>query len=83
VKRHQGWQQVLFSSPVAITAGTTYIAAFFSSAGNYTSTTNYFTTSVVDGPITALADWNKMAPMGFINIQPHPHSLPHIPKSNY
>jgi hypothetical protein len=51
-----GWQQVLFSSPVAITAGTTYIAAYFSSAGNYTSTTNYFTTSVVNGPITALAD---------------------------
>ena len=51
-----GWQQVLFSTPVAITAGTTYVAAYFSSSGNYTSTTNYFTTAVVDGPITALAD---------------------------
>ncbi len=51
-----GWQQVLFSSPVAITAGTTYVAAYFSSSGKYTSTTNYFTTAVVDGPITALAD---------------------------
>ena len=51
-----GWQQVLFSSPVAITAGTTYVAAYFSSPGNYTSTTNYFTTAVVNGPITALAD---------------------------
>ena len=51
-----GWQQVLFSSPVAITAGTTYVAAYFSSSGNYTSTTNYFTTAVVNGPITALAD---------------------------
>ncbi|HLA60129.1 MAG TPA: DUF4082 domain-containing protein [Puia sp.] len=51
-----GWQQVLFSSPVTITAGTTYVAAYFSSSGKYTSTTNYFTTSVVNGPITALAD---------------------------
>jgi hypothetical protein len=51
-----GWQQVLFSSPVAITAGTTYIAAYHSSAGNYTSTSNYFTTGVVNGPLTGLAD---------------------------
>jgi Domain of unknown function (DUF4082)/Bacterial Ig-like domain/Bacterial Ig domain/Secretion system C-terminal sorting domain len=51
-----GWQQVLFTSPVAITAGTTYIAAYYSSAGNYTSTTNYFATALVNGPITALAD---------------------------
>jgi hypothetical protein len=51
-----GWQQVLFSSPVAVTPGTTYIAAYFSSAGNYTSTTSYFTAAVTDGPITALAD---------------------------
>ena len=51
-----GWQQVLFSTPVTITAGTTYVAAYFSSSGNYTSTINYFTTAVVDGPITALAD---------------------------
>jgi hypothetical protein len=51
-----GWQQVLFSSPVAVTAGTTYVAAYFTSAGNYISTSNYFTTAVVNGPITALAD---------------------------
>ena len=51
-----GWQQVLFSSPVAITAGTTYIAAYHSGAGNYTSSTNYFTAAVTNGPITALAD---------------------------
>jgi hypothetical protein len=51
-----GWQQVLFSSPIAITAGTTYIAAYFSSSGGYVSTTNYFTKALVDGQITALAD---------------------------
>ncbi len=51
-----GWQQVLFSTPVAITAGTTYVAAYFSSGGKYTSTTNYFTTAVTNGPISALAD---------------------------
>ena len=50
-----GWQQVLFTTPVAIVANTTYVAAYFSSAGNYISTNNYFTTALVDGPITALA----------------------------
>jgi len=51
-----GWQTVLFSTPVAITANTTYIAAYFSSAGNYTGTANYFTSAVVNSPLTALAD---------------------------
>jgi hypothetical protein len=51
-----GWQQVLFSSPVAINSGTTYIAAYFSAAGNYSGTSNYFTTAIVNGAITGLAD---------------------------
>ncbi len=51
-----GWQNVSFSSPVAITANTTYVAAYFSSSGNYTGTANYFTTAVVNSPLTGLAD---------------------------
>ena len=51
-----GWQSVTFSTPVAITANTTYVAAYFSSAGNYTGTPNYFTNAVVNSPLTALAD---------------------------
>ena len=51
-----GWQSVLFDAPVAIASGTTYVAAYFSSAGNYTSTTEYFDSALVNGPLTALAD---------------------------
>ncbi|MDP4251922.1 MAG: DUF4082 domain-containing protein [Bacteroidota bacterium] len=51
-----GWQQVLFSTPVNITAGTTYIAAYFSSAGYYSSSANYFLTALVNNPLTALAN---------------------------
>ena len=51
-----GWQQVLFNNPVAINAATTYIAAYHSSAGNYVVTDNYFTSAVVNNPLTALAD---------------------------
>src|SRR5258706_15722878 len=51
-----GWQQVLFTTPVAITTGVTYIASYFSSAGYYAFTNPYFTTAVENGPLRALAD---------------------------
>jgi hypothetical protein len=51
-----GWQTVTFSSPVSVTANTTYVAACFSSAGYYSGTPNYFTSAVTNGSVTALAD---------------------------
>lgn len=51
-----GWQTAVFATPIAITAGTTYIAAYFSPNGNYVSSTNYMTTAVVNGFLTSLAD---------------------------
>ncbi len=51
-----GWQQVALSSPVAVTAGTVYIVSYHSSAGYYSTTNNYFTTAVVNGPLRGLAD---------------------------
>ncbi|WP_244484440.1 DUF4082 domain-containing protein [Mesorhizobium sp. Root552] len=49
-----GWQTVTFSNPVAITAGTSYVASFHS-FGGYTSTSNYFATPKTTGPLTATA----------------------------
>src|SRR5450755_2393770 len=37
-----GWQTVSFSSPVAITAGTTYVASYFAPKGHYASASGYF-----------------------------------------
>lgn len=51
-----GWQQVLFSSPVAITAGVTYVASYYSPSGDYASTENYFAQAVVNDPLRGLAD---------------------------
>jgi len=51
-----GWQQVLFSAPVAITANTTYIASFFSSSGDYSNTVSFFDQAVINGPLKALTD---------------------------
>ena len=49
-----GWQQVTFSTPVAIAANTTYIAAYFTSTG-YAYDFGYFTQTGVDNaPLHAL-----------------------------
>ncbi len=41
-----GWQTVTFSSPVAVSAGTTYVASYFAPQGNYAFTANYFTSAL-------------------------------------
>lgn len=51
-----GWQTVLFANAVPIAADTTYIAAYYSSLGNYFSTNYGLTTAIVNGPLIALAD---------------------------
>jgi hypothetical protein len=50
-----GWQQVNFSNPVAITAGTTYIASYHTNTGEYSDDGNYFATAYSNGNLTALA----------------------------
>jgi hypothetical protein len=51
-----GWQQVLFNSPFAITANTTYIAACHSSSGDYAFTSSFFNQAVVNGSLRGLAN---------------------------
>ena len=51
-----GWQQVTFSSPVAIQANTVYVASYHTNTGNYAANNNFFTTSGVDnGSLHALS----------------------------
>lgn len=50
-----GWQQVNFSTPVSITAGTTYVASYFTSSGDYSDDANYFNTALTNGALTAPA----------------------------
>src|SRR5205814_1857225 len=50
-----GWQQVTLSSPVAITANTTYVASYHTNVGRYAVDSNYFANAgVTNGPLTAL-----------------------------
>ena len=51
-----GWQQANFSSPVAVTAGTTYVASYFAPTGHYSFDGGYFAAAAGSGPIVAPAD---------------------------
>jgi hypothetical protein len=51
-----GWQQVNFSTPVAISAKTTYIASYLAPKGHYSDTSSGFTSAVKNPPLQALAN---------------------------
>jgi len=51
-----GWQQTLFSSPIAINANISYVVSLFSPSGDYASSDPYFTQTEVNGPLRALAN---------------------------
>ncbi|WP_375308220.1 DUF4082 domain-containing protein [Bradyrhizobium sp. A11] len=58
-----GWQQVSFSSPIAITAGTTYVASYHTN-GNYSNTQSYFTAPISNGQLSAPATGNGVYAYG-------------------
>jgi hypothetical protein len=52
-----GWQQVSFSSPVAISANTVYVASYHTNVGHYSADHDYFASAGVDTPpLHALAN---------------------------
>ena len=48
-----GWQTLLFNTPVGITAGTTYVASYHTTAGHYAATHNEFATAYNNPPLHA------------------------------
>lgn len=48
-----GWQEAALPSPVAITAGTTYVASYFTSNGRFARDPGGFTNTVTMGNLTA------------------------------
>jgi hypothetical protein len=50
-----GWQTVSFGAPVAVTAGTVYIASYHAPAGHYADDENYFANPVDNAPLHAPA----------------------------
>ena len=58
-----GWQQVLFSSPVAVTVGTTYVVSYLAPVGHYSVTAAAFSAGSINAaPLYGVA--NSTAPNG-------------------
>jgi hypothetical protein len=51
-----GWQQVNFSQPVAVTAGTTYVASYHTNVGEYAADRGYFAAAYSSGPLQVPAN---------------------------
>jgi len=47
-----GWQTLTFASPVAVTAGTTYVASYHTATGHYAADANALATDYVSGAVT-------------------------------
>ncbi len=52
----QGWEELDFSTPVTVTAGTTYVASYLTTTGHYADTSGGLSSAVTNGPLTALAN---------------------------
>ena len=73
-----GWQQVNFTSPVAVTAGTTYVASYYAPSGHYSFNSGFFSTAGVNNPpLQALA--NSVSPNGVYTYD----STTTFPSSSY
>ncbi len=57
-----GWQQVAFSTPVAVTAGNTYVVSYYDPNGHYSATASGLTAPADSPPLYAVATAN--APNG-------------------
>ena len=52
----QGWAQLNFSTPVSVTAGTTYVASYHTSSDHFSYTSGGLSSAVTNGPLTAVAN---------------------------
>ncbi len=52
----EGWQELDFSTPVPVTAGTTYVASYSTMTGHYAVTPSALASAVTSGQLTALAN---------------------------
>jgi hypothetical protein len=80
-----GWQIVLLDDPVEISADSIYVVSYFSPHGDYVKTVPYFTTDIVNGPLTALA-WTEDQPNGvyaYSDTSTFPNSNEFAGSTNY
>ncbi|MBC7947533.1 MAG: DUF4082 domain-containing protein [Chitinophagaceae bacterium] len=74
-----GWQEAALTTPVAVTANTTYIVSYHSPTGYYSETNPYFTEERKNGPLIGLVDNDPVTPNGIYKFSP----TPTFPNVNY
>ncbi len=77
-----GWQEVYFSTPVQITANTTYVASYHSPSGEYSYADAYFATAYNSAPLRALAN-GEDGPNGVYNYGASSFPTQTFQSSNY
>lgn len=73
-----GWQQVAFSSPVAVSSNTTYIISYHSGSAFYSAANPYFNVAKINGPLKGLAN-DEDGKNGVYKYSP----TPAFPTDNY
>jgi hypothetical protein len=69
----EGWQSANFSSPVSVSAGTTYVISYNAPNGHYAAANNYFANPVVNLPLSSVgvggvyAYGNKFPDSSYLN----------------
>lgn len=59
-----GWQTLTFAAPVAVTAGTTYVASYHAPNGHYSGANEYFADTYARDPLTAPGGGNGVYTYG-------------------
>lgn len=72
-----GWQEVAFAAPVAVSAGTTYVASYACPSGHYPATPEYFLTGMDTGLLQAPAG------AGVFNATPGAYPASAFANTNY
>jgi hypothetical protein len=49
-----GWQSANFSSPVSVSAGSTYVVSYYAPAGHYSASSGYFGSPVINQPLSSV-----------------------------
>ncbi|WP_052435572.1 DUF4082 domain-containing protein [Bradyrhizobium japonicum] len=65
-----GWQSATFSTPITLTPGQIYTVSYHTEVGHYSNTSNFFTSAVTSGPLTAPASGNGVFAYGSSSVFP-------------
>jgi hypothetical protein len=80
---NSGWQQVSFSTPVAITANTVYVASYHTNVGSYAADGAYFATTGVDSPPLHALQSTAQRPNGLFSYGASSFPLNSFNATNY